>query len=188
MAFPKKLKELCTPAFLYFSLSMTGILVSVVQNLGNSRRYDLGMLSAPVPSTFLVFVVKVIYILFWTWVLNLMCKDGHKGIAWFLVLIPFVLLFLLMGSMMGDSTYEGFYAQRSMTGQSDMGLPPPIKTSLSDMGLAPPIKTSLSDMGLTPPIKTSPSGSIKGVKPKPTMEGFAGQQRYCKGTKCRFQE
>jgi len=110
MAFPKKLKELCTPAFLYFSLAMIGILVSVVQNLGNSRRFDLGMLSARVPSTFLVFVVKIIYILFWTWVLNLMCKDGHKEIAWFLVLIPFVLLFLLMGSMMGGSSYEGFAA------------------------------------------------------------------------------
>jgi len=108
MAFPKKLKELCTPAFLYFVLSMLGVLVSVVQNLGNSRRYNLGMLSARVPSTFLVFVVKIIYILFWTWVLNLMCKDGHKEIAWFLVLIPFILLFLLQGSMMGGSSYEGF--------------------------------------------------------------------------------
>jgi hypothetical protein len=108
MAFPKKLKELCTPAFLYFSLSMLGLLISVVQNLGNSRRYNLGMLTARVPSTFLVFIVQIIYILFWTWVLNLMCKDGHKEIAWFLVLIPFILLFLVMGSMMGSSTYEGF--------------------------------------------------------------------------------
>ena len=66
------------------------------------------MLTARVPSNFLVFVVKIIYILFWTWVLNLMCKDGHKGIAWFLVLIPFILLFLIMGSMMGGSMYEGF--------------------------------------------------------------------------------
>ena len=108
MAFPKKLKELCTPAFLYFSLAMLGVLVSVVQNLGNSRRYNLGMLTARVPSTFLVFIVQIIYILFWTWVLNLMCKDGHKEIAWFLVLIPFILLFLVMGSMMGGSSYEGF--------------------------------------------------------------------------------
>ena len=106
MAFPKKLKELCTPAFLYFSLAMLGVLVSVVQNLGNSRRYNLGMLSTRVPSTFLVFLVEIIYILFWTWVLNLMCKDGHKEIAWFLVLIPFILLFLLQGSMMSGS--EGF--------------------------------------------------------------------------------
>ena len=122
MAFPKKLKELCTPAFLYFSLAMIGILVSVVQNLGNSRRFDLGMLSARVPSTFLVFVVKIIYILFWTWVLNLMCKDGHKEIAWFLVLIPFILLFLVMGSMMGGSVYEGFEDLGQDSGQ-ELGCP-----------------------------------------------------------------
>jgi preprotein translocase subunit YajC len=25
-----------------------------------------------------------------------MCKDGHKGIAWFLVLFPFVMFFLIL--------------------------------------------------------------------------------------------
>jgi len=29
-----------------------------------------------------------------------MCKDGHSGIAWFLVLLPFVLLFVILGSVM----------------------------------------------------------------------------------------
>ena len=100
MAFPKKLKELCTPAFLYFTLSMLGVLVSVVQNLGNSRRYNLGMLTARVPSTFLVFFVQIIYILFWTWVLNLICRDGYTVISWFLVLLPFILLFVMMGLLM----------------------------------------------------------------------------------------
>ena len=97
------------PSIFIFCVVNVGRLVSVVQNLGNSRRYNLGMLSTRVPSTFLVFLVEIIYILFWTWVLNLICKDGHKEIAWFLVLIPFILLFLLQGSMMGDSSYEGFY-------------------------------------------------------------------------------
>ena len=124
MAFPKKLKQLCTPAFLYFVLSMLGVLVSVVQNLGNSRRYNLGMLSSRVPSTFLVFLVEIIYILFWTWVLNLMCKDGHKEIAWFLVLIPFILLFLLQGSMMSGSVYEGFQDLQNLPLECPEGLEP----------------------------------------------------------------
>jgi uncharacterized membrane protein SirB2 len=29
-----------------------------------------------------------------------MCKDGHSGIAWFLVLLPFVMLFVIMGMVM----------------------------------------------------------------------------------------
>jgi hypothetical protein len=43
------------------------------------------------------FIVKLIYILFWSWVLNLICKDGHTGISWLLVLFPFILLFVMMG-------------------------------------------------------------------------------------------
>lgn len=100
MAFPRKLKDLCTPAFLYFVLSMIGLIAVVFQNLGNKNIYSLGSFSAKVPNTTLIFIVKFIYILFWTWILNLICKDGHTGIAWFLFLIPFILLFVIMGLMM----------------------------------------------------------------------------------------
>ena len=108
MAFPSKLKELCTPAFIYFILSVIGIVVSVVSNLGTgSNMYTLGHLSIPVSSTLLIFIVKIIYVLFWTWILNLMCKDGHREIAWFLVLLPFVLFFILM-LMIEGFLMEGF--------------------------------------------------------------------------------
>jgi hypothetical protein len=100
MAFPKNLKELCTPAYVYLVISIIGILFSIFQNFGSKHSYKLGMFVARVPSTILVFVVKIIYILFWTWILNLICKDGHTGIAWFLVLIPFILLFVIMGLVM----------------------------------------------------------------------------------------
>ncbi len=100
MVFPTKLSQLCTPSYVYFIISVLSILMSAVQNMGNKNKYTLGMFSCYVPSCLMVFVVKVVYILFWTWILNLMCKDGHSGIAWFLVLLPFVLLFVLMGSVM----------------------------------------------------------------------------------------
>jgi hypothetical protein len=100
MAFPSKLSQLCTPSYVYFIMSVLMIVISAVQNMGNSYKYNLGMFSCRVPSCIAVFIVKVIYILFWTWVLNLMCKDGHTGIAWFLVLLPFVLLFIILGTVM----------------------------------------------------------------------------------------
>ena len=96
MAFPKTLKELCTPAFIYFILSVIGIVVTLISNLGNTKIYTLGSFSSPVPNTMLVFIVKLIYIFFWTWILNLMCKDGHSEISWFLVLLPFILYFLIL--------------------------------------------------------------------------------------------
>ena len=100
MAFPTKLGQLCTPSYVYFIMSVLAIVISAVQNMGNRNRYDLGIFSCRVPSCVTVFVVKVLYILFWTWVLNLICKDGHNEIAWFLVLLPFILLFVIVGSLM----------------------------------------------------------------------------------------
>jgi hypothetical protein len=97
MAFPKKLKDLCTPSLVYFILSIVVLLIAIIQNIGNSGKYTLGSYSVKVPSTILVFIGKIIYILFWTWILNLICRSGYPTIAWFLVLLPFILLFLLLG-------------------------------------------------------------------------------------------
>ena len=100
MAFPNKLSQLCTPSYVYFIISVLAIAVSAFQNMGNKNKYNLGMFSCRVPNCLAIFIVKVIYILFWTWILNLMCKDGHSGIAWFLVLLPFILLFVILGLVM----------------------------------------------------------------------------------------
>jgi uncharacterized membrane protein len=97
MAFPRKLNQLCTPAFVYFVLSFVGIIVTIFQNMGNTNKYCLGSLTCNVPSTIVIFIMKIICILFWTWILNLICNDGHKNIAWFLVLLPFILIFLAVG-------------------------------------------------------------------------------------------
>jgi hypothetical protein len=97
MAFPKSLKDLCTPAAVYFIISIVALIIIFLQNIGNQTSYHIGTFSCSVPSTFMVFIVKLIYILFWTWILNLICKDGHSGISWLLILLPFVLLFVLLG-------------------------------------------------------------------------------------------
>ena len=41
MAFPKKLNDLCSPALLYFVVSMIGLIMVIYQNLGNRNKYDL---------------------------------------------------------------------------------------------------------------------------------------------------
>lgn len=100
MAFPKNISQLCTPSYIYFIISILGLAMLAVQNLGNSQLYSLGSFSCRVPSTIAVFLIKLLYILFWTWILNLMCRDGHIGIAWFLVLLPFIFMFVIMGLVM----------------------------------------------------------------------------------------
>ena len=98
--FPRTVKELCTPAMIYFVISIIALAMVLLQNLGNQNSYNVGSFSCRVPSTALVFIIKLIYILFWTWILNLICKDGHTSISWLLVLLPWILLFVMMGLLM----------------------------------------------------------------------------------------
>lgn len=91
------LKNLCTPSKFYLVISMVAIIVMAFQNVGGTNVYCLGSYNCNVSSVSMVFLLKVIYVLFWTWVLNLICRGGSPALAWFLVLLPYLLLFILLG-------------------------------------------------------------------------------------------
>ena len=50
--------------------------------------------------------------LFWTFILNAICKAGYKEVSWFMVLLPIILLFIIIGIVILNSgsvsIYEGF--------------------------------------------------------------------------------
>ena len=94
------LKNLCTPALIYLVISLSAIFVMSLQNYTNEKVYCLGNYSCNVPSVYLIFVVKIIYVIFWTWILNLICRSGSPIISWLLVLFPLILFFLLIGVML----------------------------------------------------------------------------------------
>lgn len=100
MAQIRGLKNLCAPAYFYLVISIIGLVVIAMQNYGNVDKYCLGYLSCDVSNTTLVFIIKLLYVLFWTWVLNLICDAGFPSLSWFLVLFPIVLSFVLIGMMM----------------------------------------------------------------------------------------
>jgi H+/Cl- antiporter ClcA len=100
------LKNLCTPAYVYFVISVIALIVMGFQNMGNLNTYCLGSYSCDVTSVTLIFLVKIAYVLLWTWILNLICRAGVPELAWFLVLLPFVLLFILIGLMMIPMEYQ----------------------------------------------------------------------------------
>lgn len=81
-----KFDSLCDPAKLYISL----VLISVVFSLYNS----LQVMSA---------IVQVLFALFWTFVLNWICQKGYKGVSWFLVLLPFILMVLVYLGIMTNA-------------------------------------------------------------------------------------
>jgi hypothetical protein len=100
MAIPKNLKELCRPSLLYFVISMLWLSIAIIQNLGNTKIYTLGSFSCNVYSTIFIFIIKIIYIFFWTWILNLICKDGYSTISWILIFFPFIISFILLGLLL----------------------------------------------------------------------------------------
>ena len=95
-----ELKKLCPPSLVYFLISIFALLAIFFQNLKNKTNYTVGTFSCRVPDTTIIFVIQLLYILFWTWILNLICKDGYTGISWLLVLFPFLLFFVIIGVAM----------------------------------------------------------------------------------------
>ena len=91
----KDLKNLCSPAFLYLFISVFTFVIMAIQNFGNNNKFCLGSYSCNISNTFMLFIFNAIYILFWTFVLNSLCKAGYKEISWFLVLLPIILLFVI---------------------------------------------------------------------------------------------
>lgn len=96
----KGLKNLCTPAYVYLIISAVFLIVVYIQNYNNYNVYCLGSYSCDVTNVWLIFAMKIIYILFWTWVLNLICLAGIPALSWFFVLFPFILIFAIIGSML----------------------------------------------------------------------------------------
>ena len=93
------LNNLCSPAQFYLVISMITIFVIALQNYNNVDVYCLGNYSCNVNTVF-IFIIKIIYVLFWTWVLNIICSAGGKNVAWFLVLFPYIILFILLTMLM----------------------------------------------------------------------------------------
>ena len=96
----KFIKKLCTPAYVYLVISAISIIVLIFQNSGNTDTYCMGSYTCPVKNTSLVFFLEFLYVAFWTFVLDSICKAGYKNFSWFLVLLPFLLFFVLIGAMM----------------------------------------------------------------------------------------
>ena len=74
-----QMAKLCSPALLYLAISIIALIGAFMQKV-----HPFAM------------IVKVIFICLWTWFLNYLCRKGHSGISWFLVLLPFILIVGMM--------------------------------------------------------------------------------------------
>tara|TARA_B100001093_G_C26850397_1_gene1024873 strand:- start:478 stop:861 length:384 start_codon:yes stop_codon:yes gene_type:complete len=89
----------CTPALIYLALSVITLTIIVVQNLilGSSNELCVGSARCSFSHKVLALGLNVLYIAFWTWLLNYFCRKGLKSLSWFLLLLPFLISAVLIG-------------------------------------------------------------------------------------------
>ena len=72
------ISKLCTPAMIYFVISVIALAYSAFM------KFNIMSL-----------VFSGISILFWSWLLNYLCKKGYHVISWVILFLPFFFIFSL---------------------------------------------------------------------------------------------
>ena len=103
MDLQKTIKNLCTPAFVYLVISTISFISLIIQNYQNTNTFCVGQFECNVQSTAMILAIQVVYVIFWTYILNLICTQ-NKTLSWFLVLFPFILFFIGIGLLILNQT------------------------------------------------------------------------------------
>ena len=95
----KFVRELCQPAYIYLILSIVALVIIMLQNYLNNKKnkYCVGIFECSVKSIIPIFLVKIVYIIFWAFILDLLCKNGYHKLSWFILLFPYIMFFILIG-------------------------------------------------------------------------------------------
>jgi hypothetical protein len=95
------LNSLCTPAYLYFLLSIAMLIFAgIFMNTAMMKSYCVGKCNSL--QVILFFLIKLIFIVFWTWILNVLCRGGAGWLSWVMVLFPFVIMVSVFLTLFSD--------------------------------------------------------------------------------------
>lgn len=83
----KDLKKLCTPAKIYFVISVLSCVIALFHGV---KIMAVG--------------INLIIAFIWTVVLSWFCKNGFSNFSWFLVLIPYIMMVLVFFGIMRNVT------------------------------------------------------------------------------------
>ena len=95
--------NICTPAQIYLIVSFILIVLSYFGLSAISQQITLNQANNSFlqslnftyqKDTRTSYVVQAVFIVLWTWVLSYLCKKGFSNLSWFLVLLPWILMFL----------------------------------------------------------------------------------------------
>lgn len=68
--------KLCTPAKIYFVLATLSVIMMIYNRF-----------------TIWTVTIKLLFAVVWTYILGWLCKRGLTAVSWFIVLLPFILMF-----------------------------------------------------------------------------------------------
>jgi hypothetical protein len=88
MKLSQKVMSLCTPSLIYFVIGMIGLVISFISMI---FKKDFSFQSL------FVFIINIVSVLFWTWILNILCVSGYKNISWFILVLPYLFLLGIIG-------------------------------------------------------------------------------------------
>jgi hypothetical protein len=95
--------KLCTPAQIYLIVSFILMVLSYFGMTAISQQISLNQANNSFlqslnftyqKDTRTSYVVQVVFIVVWTWFLSFLCNKGFSNLSWFLVLLPWLLMFL----------------------------------------------------------------------------------------------
>jgi hypothetical protein len=91
-----KVRSLCTPSFIFFVMSILSIFITMFNNIQNTNTYCFGNVSCDVANTSMIFIVKIVIIIAWTWFLDALCGRGYEKVAWFILLVPYIFFMVIL--------------------------------------------------------------------------------------------
>lgn len=123
--------KLCTPAQIYLIVSIilmvlsylgiTAISQQIILNQSNhSFLQSLNFTYQKDIKT--SYIVQAVFIVLWTWLLSYLCNKGFSNLSWFLVLLPWVLMFLAFFVYIIE-TIKGLFFKVSGSVSSRFNLP-----------------------------------------------------------------
>jgi len=96
--FNKFFNKLCKPSQFYLFISITSIIIMIIQNMSDSRKYCVGTYECNIDfPNIIIFLSKIAYIFVWTVIFDSLCKNGYANLAWGIILVPFILMFMMIG-------------------------------------------------------------------------------------------
>ena len=123
--------KICTPAQIYLIVSVILLILSYFGMSAISQQLTLNQSGHPVlhslnftyqKDTRTSYVVQAVLIVLWTWLLSYLCNKGYSQLSWFLVLLPWVLMFLAFFVYIIE-TVKGLFFNTTGSLSNSMGLP-----------------------------------------------------------------